>query len=152
MEPCRGHDIGASLLFEKNCQPERQVGAVWRAKLRSRALLFIWLEDEGKGSSRYMEWLTERSSMLSRRWRGTTVTSSISHRKAASEGTRPRGRGKAMVWVVVMLVTAWGVMSCSASKLRVSRVENVVPLHRGIRTTHPPIWYLDLLFRSRHLP
>lgn len=44
--------------------------------------------------------------MLSRRWRGTTVTSSISHRKAASEGTRPRGRGKAMVLGVVMLVTA----------------------------------------------
>lgn len=45
-------------------------------------------------------------------------------------------------------------MSCSASKLRVSRVENVVPLHRGMRTTHPPHLVprlLDLRSRSRHL-
>lgn len=56
--------------------------------------------DKGLG----LEWLTERSSMLSRRCRGTTVTSSISHRKATSEGTRPNGRGKAMVSCVVTVV------------------------------------------------
>jgi hypothetical protein len=37
--------------------------------------------------------------MDSSRCRGTTVTSSISHRKATSEGTRPEGRGKAMACV-----------------------------------------------------
>ena len=35
--------------------------------------------------------------MASRRWRGTTVTSSISARKATSEGVRPGFRGAAMV-------------------------------------------------------
>lgn len=40
---------------------------------------------------------TERSSMLSSRCRGTTVTSSISHKKATSEGTRPWGRGRAIL-------------------------------------------------------
>lgn len=50
MEPCRRHDVGASLLFEENCQPERQIGAVWRAKLGSRALLCsTWSEDEDEG-------------------------------------------------------------------------------------------------------
>lgn len=44
-----------------------------------------------------MEGLTLSRSMLSRRWRGTIVTSSISQRKATSAGTRPDGRGKAMV-------------------------------------------------------
>lgn len=34
--------------------------------------------------------------MLSSLCRGTTVTSSISHRKATSEGTSPEGRGKAI--------------------------------------------------------
>lgn len=35
--------------------------------------------------------------MLSNRCLGTTVTSSISHRKATSEGTSPGGRRRAMV-------------------------------------------------------
>lgn len=41
---------------------------------------------------------TERRVKLSRRWRGMTVTSSISARKADSGGVRPGGRGRAIVW------------------------------------------------------
>lgn len=40
--------------------------------------------------------LTPSKSRRSRRWRGSTVTSSISHRKAISVGRRPGGCGKAM--------------------------------------------------------
>lgn len=40
--------------------------------------------------------LTPNRSMLSSLWRGTTVTSSISQRKATSEGMRPVGRGRAI--------------------------------------------------------
>lgn len=40
--------------------------------------------------------LTPSSSRPSRRWRGTTVTVSISARKAISVGVMPRGRGKAI--------------------------------------------------------
>lgn len=36
--------------------------------------------------------------MLSSRWRGTTVTSSISATKATSAWVRPAGRGSAMAW------------------------------------------------------
>ena len=39
---------------------------------------------------------TESRSMLSSFCLGTTVTSSISHRKATSDGTSPEGRGNAM--------------------------------------------------------
>jgi len=41
--------------------------------------------------------LTPSSSRPSRRWRGITVTSSISQRKATSVGMRPGLRGKAML-------------------------------------------------------
>lgn len=41
--------------------------------------------------------LTERRFRLSRRCRGTTVTISISQRKATSIGVRPACRGNAMV-------------------------------------------------------
>lgn len=40
---------------------------------------------------------TVRRSMLSNLCLGTTVTSSISHKKATSEGTSPGGRGRAMM-------------------------------------------------------
>lgn len=41
--------------------------------------------------------LTPSSSSVSRRWRGITVTSSISHIKATSEGISPGLRGRAIV-------------------------------------------------------
>ena len=40
---------------------------------------------------------TERSRRESILWRGMTVTSSISQRKAISGGVRPGGRGRAIV-------------------------------------------------------
>lgn len=48
------------------------------------------LRDWGEG------WCTLRRFMLSRRWRGTTVTSSDSQRKATSAGVRPGPRGAAI--------------------------------------------------------
>jgi hypothetical protein len=41
--------------------------------------------------------LTERRFRLSSRWRGTTVTISISQRKATSTGVRPACRGNAII-------------------------------------------------------
>ena len=41
--------------------------------------------------------LTERRLRLSSRWRGTTVTISISQRKATSIGVRPACRGNAII-------------------------------------------------------
>jgi hypothetical protein len=40
---------------------------------------------------------TPSSSSRSSRWRGITVTSSISHRNAISGGVSPGGRGNAMI-------------------------------------------------------
>lgn len=40
---------------------------------------------------------TESNCIVSSLCRGTTVTSSISHKKAISEGTSPRGKGNAIV-------------------------------------------------------
>jgi hypothetical protein len=48
--------------------------------------------------------LTLNKSILSSRWRGTTVTSSISARKATSAWVRPGGRGSAIVGLVVRRV------------------------------------------------
>ncbi len=46
--------------------------------------------------------------MVSRRWRGTTVTSSISARKDTSAWVRPGGRGSAIVFFVLFLrVVVW---------------------------------------------
>lgn len=41
--------------------------------------------------------LTASSSSPSSRWRGITVTISISHRKAVSGGVKPGGSGKAIM-------------------------------------------------------
>lgn len=41
--------------------------------------------------------LTPSNSSFSSRWRGITVTNSISHRKVISEATSPRGNGNAML-------------------------------------------------------
>lgn len=38
MEPCRGHDVGASLFFEEDGEPEGQIGSVRRTESGSRAL------------------------------------------------------------------------------------------------------------------
>jgi hypothetical protein len=44
----------------------------------------------------HREYLTPSNSSESRRWRGMTVTSSISQRKPTSLGVRPGGRGRAI--------------------------------------------------------
>lgn len=56
-----------------------------------------------KDSSRHRVPLTPRSSRPSSRCRGMTVTSSISQRKATSEGESPGGRGNAMMTVCSLL-------------------------------------------------
>lgn len=124
MEPRRGHNVGASLFFEKDGEPQGQIGSVGRAQLGSRALLQLV---RNVIRSFYtvltrLEQLTERSSMLSSRWRGTTVTSSISHKNATSEGIKPGGRGKAMLGVC-------GVGRCRGAKHKGlgMEVENVCP-------------------------
>jgi hypothetical protein len=53
---------------------------------------------------------TERRLRLSRRWRGTTVTISISQRKATSIGVRPAWRGNAMFVGSLCLVLKWEFM------------------------------------------
>ena len=75
--------------------------------------------------------LTERRSMLSNLCLGTTVTSSISQRKATSEGVRPGGRGRAMLralgrgWKLQRL--RWSGQSCPS-------VEESQPHHGGDST------------------
>lgn len=41
MEPCRGHDVGASLLLEEDGEPEGQICSMRRPESRSRALWVI---------------------------------------------------------------------------------------------------------------
>lgn len=62
------------------------------SRLRSR-----WQREEGSVATRVQR--TPRSSMLSSRCRGMTVTSSISHKKATSFGTRPLGNGRAIFFL-----------------------------------------------------
>jgi hypothetical protein len=115
VQPGRGEDVGAALFFEEEGEPEGEVGSVWGAEGGGFALFvggfgeflffcFVGLfggaeEEEGWGGG-----VTLNKSMLSNRWRGTTVTSSISARKATSAWVRPGGRGSAIAGLVVWRV------------------------------------------------
>lgn len=99
MQPRRGHDISPPLFLEENGEPERQVAPVWGSKCGCCALLKLeiqCLENRTRPDA-----LTARRSMLSSLCRGTTVTSSISHKKATSEGISPEGKGNAIVGVLL---------------------------------------------------
>jgi hypothetical protein len=92
------------LAFEEEGEPEGEGGAMWWAESGSWTLEVLdWVaarEKEGEGACvvGLAGWeLTERRLRLSRRWRGTTVTISISQRKATSIGVRPACSGNAMV-------------------------------------------------------
>ncbi len=103
-EPRGWEDVGAALAFEEEGKPEGEVGAVRWAEVRCWALgggmLVMRLRgDEEKGVCGGVDGgeRTERRFRLSRRCRGTTVTISISQRKATSIGVRPACRGNAMI-------------------------------------------------------
>lgn len=95
MQPGRRHDISSSLFLQENCKPERQIAPIRRSKCWRRALRKLELKFLEVDTRR--DALTERRSMLSSLCRGTTVTSSISHKKATSEGISPEGKGNAIV-------------------------------------------------------
>jgi hypothetical protein len=86
----------------------RERGAVGGARElgpgKERVAPKIWKRGIENGFGRGSVWWgriwgepTERRFRRSRRWRGTTVTISISQRKATSIGVRPACRGNAMV-------------------------------------------------------
>jgi len=98
VQPGRCDNVGAPLLLEEEGEPERDVAAVWRAQCRGLALGRGAQSGKVKlGGRRDGDALTESREMGSRRWRGTTVTSSISQRNPTSEGTRPGGSGSAIL-------------------------------------------------------
>lgn len=97
MQPRRRHNIRPALFLQEQRQPQRQVGTVRRAEGRRRALSSVLEGVPLQAGTTRWDALTERRSMPSSRWRGTTVTSSISLRKETSEGTSPVGSGNAIV-------------------------------------------------------
>lgn len=95
VEPGGADDVGAALLFEEEGEPEGEFGAVGGAEGGGFALemgVSGWFLGGKGGGGR-----TPRRWMLSRRWRGTIVTSSISATKATSAWVRPGGRGSAIL-------------------------------------------------------
>ncbi len=88
---------------------------MWWAESRCWALgVLVWCGTEHREGNERLWWgwrgqeLTPRRLRLSRRCRGTTVTISISQRKATSIGVRPACRGNAMV-VGEVCVSWWKV-------------------------------------------
>lgn len=68
------------------------ISGVWVLTMYGLVRMLVWGRAQLVGTG-----LTPRRWSASSRWRGTTVTSSISQRKAISGGVRPEGRGSAMV-------------------------------------------------------
>lgn len=103
-------DVGAALAFEEKGEPEGEgsgEGWVQRVGWALGGEVVSWGVVGGEGgpvcsSYECMEavvrelLLTPKSSRASRRWRGMTVTCSISARKPTSLGVSPAGRGRAM--------------------------------------------------------
>jgi hypothetical protein len=98
VQPRWGEDVGTALAFEKKSKPEGHVVSLWWVKGFDGSLYSVRLHYYPRKPCCHsgMHTHTPRSSNASSRWRGMTVTSSISHMKAISGGVRPGGRGKAM--------------------------------------------------------
>jgi len=103
-EPGWWEDVSSSLAFEEEGEPEGQRRAMRRAESRRWALWMLDLVGEKNWKGEESVWwgwrgqvLTPRRFRLSSRWRGITVTISISQRKATSIGVKPVCRGNAMV-------------------------------------------------------
>ena len=86
--PCMRRDGGLARVFD--------IGSDVNAPLLTSGV-------RGRRTSYYMFVLTPKSSRASRRWRGITVTCSISQRKPTSLGVSPGGRGRAMLRVLCVL-------------------------------------------------
>lgn len=104
VEPRGREDVGAALALEEEGEPEGNIASSGRSEGWCWAL---WGADVSHSPARGAEvtatrpthgvsTLTPNRSILSSLWRGTTVTSSISQRKATSEGVRPAGKGRAI--------------------------------------------------------
>lgn len=120
VQPRGRQDVGSALLFEEKSQPEGKVSAMRGTQGRGFALrrqerrvsalsaAGSSLETgerrgEGPGVWVLCKELTLSSSMLSSRWRGMTVTSSISARKETSAGVRPGGSGSAIAMTGILV-------------------------------------------------